>query len=317
MWISPSFVRNIGISSFYFLSLSSNNNEETTTSFQQQSFDKMNSTTVDTIPNFFKNTFLKQSSSFLQPLNIPLQYSIFEGTSALRSLNIVPFNLTDDDSQTNRRNRELDETNSQEIGMTLLQPPYSQHKNLAAFFILLSSSLSNKLDIAHEILLGVNLTNIQEAEYAATHPGQTNWYKNHPLSQSDQYLHGIIHRIEGSNIGEGGLTGYENAKYWLSQSFRNKNTLFQSSISQFMQQKLKEHPFHYRKNCCNSEGDDGIIVWDPIKFTQWVQNTMSTNSTNPTDQAVEIILRQFFWYELEFIFFWEMKQQFNSTCQYF
>ena len=320
MWTLLSFVRNVGISSFCFLSLSSNNKEETTT-FQQQSFEKMNSTTLDNIPNFLKHAFSKQSSSFLQTLPTSIQYSIFEGTSALRSLNIiVPFNLTDDDDYDSSSSRELDETTLHEIGMILLQPPYYHHKNLAAlFFILSSSSLSNKLDIAHEILLGVNFTNIQEAEYAATHPGQTNWYQNHPLSQSDQYLHGIIHRMEGSNIGEGGLTGYENAKYWLSQSFHNNNTMFESSISQFMHQKLQNHPSYNTKKCFNSESDDddGISKWDPIKFTQWVQNTISTDSSNPINHDEEFTIRQILWYELEFIFFWEMKEQFNSTGRYF
>ena len=71
------------------------------------------------------------------------------------------------------------------------------------------------LDKAHEIILGVNETNIEEAEYAATHRGKTSWSKDHPLNSDQDMLHSIIHRLEGKNEGEGGYIGYENAKYWL------------------------------------------------------------------------------------------------------
>jgi len=69
-------------------------------------------------------------------------------------------------------------------------------------------------DAAHEILLGVTMENVDSAEYAATHPGQTSWMKDHPLSDMDDLLHSILHRSEGDNVGEGGHTGWENAKYW-------------------------------------------------------------------------------------------------------
>jgi len=78
-----------------------------------------------------------------------------------------------------------------------------------------SMSSSSALDKAHEMILGVNRTNIDQAEYAATHPGKTRWSRDHPLTAEQDMLHSILHRLEGWYVGEGGHRGYENAKYWL------------------------------------------------------------------------------------------------------
>ncbi len=67
-------------------------------------------------------------------------------------------------------------------------------------------------DAAHEVLLGANETNLDVAEYAATHP--TSWHQDHPLCDVNDLVHSLIHRCEGACIGEGGHSGFENAKYW-------------------------------------------------------------------------------------------------------
>ena len=72
----------------------------------------------------------------------------------------------------------------------------------------------NGIDKAHELILGVNITNIDRAEYAAKNHGKTSWSIDHPLDAYQTLLHAIIHRLEGSYVGEGGYTGYENSKYW-------------------------------------------------------------------------------------------------------
>lgn len=73
-------------------------------------------------------------------------------------------------------------------------------------------------DAAHEVVLGVNLENIEQAENAARHRGQSGvvpWLHTHPLSDSDDAVHSILHRVcEGWHHGEGGHTGWDNAKYW-------------------------------------------------------------------------------------------------------
>jgi hypothetical protein len=76
--------------------------------------------------------------------------------------------------------------------------------------------LREQVDAAHELILGVTWNNKEEAEYAATHRGQTNWTQEHPLTDKDDAIHAALHRLEGSARGEGNHTGYDNAKYWLA-----------------------------------------------------------------------------------------------------
>lgn len=115
-----------------------------------------------------------------------LQYSIFVGTSALRS-------LPEDDRIMVHACKSL------------------KNKNLAGAVLLL---LRGYADAAHEVILGVDTESVAEAEYAATHPGQTTWTEDHPLNDAADMLHSLLHRLEGGNIGEGGHTGFANSMYW-------------------------------------------------------------------------------------------------------
>jgi hypothetical protein len=81
-------------------------------------------------------------------------------------------------------------------------------------FIALQLLIERKIDAAHEVVLGVDWNNFKEAEYAATNRGQANWTQDHPFSDEDDMVHSIIHRLEGDLKGEGGFTGWDNAKYW-------------------------------------------------------------------------------------------------------
>jgi hypothetical protein len=76
--------------------------------------------------------------------------------------------------------------------------------------------LGGNADAAHELVLGVTWNNIDEAEYAVTHRGQTNWTQNHPLTDTDDLIHAALHRLEASARGEGNHAGYANAKYWVT-----------------------------------------------------------------------------------------------------
>lgn len=107
---------------------------------------------------------------------LALEYSIFSGISALHTLPLV-------------------DTGSKA-------------------FIALQLLTQRNIDAAHEVILGVNWSNIEEAEYAATNRGQTNWTQEHPFSDEDDMVHSLIHRLEGDLKGEGGFTGWDNAKYW-------------------------------------------------------------------------------------------------------
>lgn len=92
-------------------------------------------------------------------------------------------------------------------------------------------------DAAHDVLLGTTFGNLEQAEYAATHRGQTNWAQEHPLSDWDDVLHSIIHRIcEGNRTGEGGYTGNENAQYWCAGGPKQ----YSKPIASFNQRMINE-----------------------------------------------------------------------------
>ena len=133
----------------------------------------------------FPEELLQPYGIALAQSNNVLSYVIFEGRSALRS---VP----------------------EDICQKIVSLEVS--KEMKALLLL----LAGYSDAAHDVILGVTLENMEEAEYAATHRGETSWALEHPFSDVDDLLHSIIHRLEGHNIGEGGHSGWSNAKYWCS-----------------------------------------------------------------------------------------------------
>ncbi|CAJ1954733.1 unnamed protein product [Cylindrotheca closterium] len=139
----------------------------------------------------------------------PLEYPIMiHGTSALRS-------LSDDNNinNNNNNNNMASDDSCHEMVQRKLSNNKDNDDTKAQVALLLL--LAGHGDAAHDVLLGATLDNLKDAEYAATHRGQTNWAQEHPLSDLEDVLHSLIHRIyEGSRVGEGGYTGYENAQYW-------------------------------------------------------------------------------------------------------
>eukprot|EP00957_Ditylum_brightwellii_P171600 13064590-Ditylum_brightwellii.AAC.2 len=65
------------------------------------------------------------------------------------------------------------------------------------------------------MILGTVISNIDEAKCTAMNQGLTEWADCHPLTDSADIFHVFIHHFEGSHVGEGNHTGYNNAKYWL------------------------------------------------------------------------------------------------------
>ena len=126
---------------------------------------------------------------------LPMQYSIFRGKSAVRELPESDRCLVDPDA--------LFDTKS--------ACPLAAHRACAVLLL-----LRGHADAAHDVILGVTRTNLETAEYAATHRGETNWTQEHPLTDSADLIHAALHRLEGSLRGEGNYTGYENSKYWLA-----------------------------------------------------------------------------------------------------
>lgn len=128
---------------------------------------------------------------------IPMQYSIFQGASAVRSIPECDEHLINLKAL---------------FGVTTSTSATAAQYRACAILLL----LRGLTDAAHDVILGVTPHNFEEAEYAATHRGETNWTQEHPLSDSADMIHAVLHRLEGSLKGEGGYKGYENSKYWLA-----------------------------------------------------------------------------------------------------
>jgi len=74
-------------------------------------------------------------------------------------------------------------------------------------------------DQTHEVVLGNQPLLPQEMVWDwlrtfQAHPDDYWLYR--PMSAENHYLHAILHRIEGHRLGEAGLIGFENAKFWFA-----------------------------------------------------------------------------------------------------
>jgi hypothetical protein len=224
----------------------------------------------------------------IKKTNLPkkfLGYSIFQGHSALRNFS-TPSLLSDD----------------------------SLSKASKALLLI----CAGYGDAAHEVLLGVTLDAIEEAEYAATHPGQTSWSDDHPLEDIDDWVHSILHRIEGNAIGEGGHPGFENAKFWAAGGpkayDRLGNTSWKEALCRVAKRKA---PIAASLGVAAAEDNSHKIIssggkprrtltitqgcWDPIRYIELCRecpecpecpDTNSTPLRNELDwlHRVEIVL---------------------------
>lgn len=153
---------------------------------------------------------------FLQRIPKKMNYNITaHGSSTLR-------NLTDSEYQIIEKFNNTDKH-------------INTSKMLVPLLILLNGKMS-AMDKCHEMILGVNTTNIIDAEFAATHP-PTSWSKDHPLDSDQDILHAFLHRIEGNFVGEGGYRGYENAMYWLAGGSKESDSL----TSHYIWEELKRY----------------------------------------------------------------------------
>lgn len=169
------------------------------------------------------------------PLSI--KYSIFNGRSALRDL---------PDTETHLMDPQL-------LFGDTCHDELAAHRACAVLLL-----LRGYADAAHDVILGVTVDNLDEAEYAATHRGQTNWTREHPLTDSADLIHAALHRLEASSKGEGGYKGYENAKYWLAGGPKALTVPAPHSIRELLARIARQHA-----PCCVKQGivarDDGAM----------------------------------------------------------
>ncbi|GFH58306.1 hypothetical protein CTEN210_14783 [Chaetoceros tenuissimus] len=175
-----------------------------------------NNGTLGKFDAWFSGNVHVMIDKFLQRIPEKMNYNITaQGSSTLR-------NLTDTEYQIIEKFNNADEQ-------------INASKILVPLLILLNGEIS-AMDKCHEMILGVNTTNIIDAEFAATHP-PTSWSKDHPLDSDQDILHAFLHRIEGNFVGEGGYRGYENAMYWLAGGSKKLD----SYTSHFIWDELKRY----------------------------------------------------------------------------
>lgn len=175
-----------------------------------------NNETLEKYDAWFSGNVHVMIDRFLQRIPEKMNYNITtQGSSTLR-------NLTDSEYQIIEKFNKADEQ-------------INASKILVPLLILLNGEIS-AMDKCHEMILGVNTTNIIDAEFAATHP-PTSWSKDHPLDSDQDILHAFLHRIEGNFVGEGGYRGYENAMYWLAGGSKESDSL----TSHYIWEELKRY----------------------------------------------------------------------------
>jgi hypothetical protein len=179
-----------------------------------------------------------------------------------------------------------------------------QHPTTSKTLLSLEFLLQKQLDAAHEVVLGVEETNVPDAEYAATHSGQTTWMKDHPFSDEDDLVHSIIHRLEGDLKGEGGHVGWENAKFWVAGGPKKQKRLGHHAVHEalcslcptiapsltdlLIARKMRQHEIiaggGKLRTLCVDKG-----CFDPISFIQLCQHVQWNEELRKL-QVAEVLL---------------------------
>lgn len=194
----------------------------------------------------------KDAEILSRKTSLEMDYGLYRGVSVLRSFS--------DDQQTlfDPSHYGFQDTS------TLDDEKLSSLYRAAAIMLLLEGSLG----AAHEVLLGVTPKDIETAEYAASHPGQTSWAKDHPSSFTDvsDWIHSVLHRLEGNNVGEGDHTGFHNARYW---ALGGPKSLHEPAEHPLREVLAMRGPF--LAPLCVAKGllkqnSDSVKIWDDLAF---------------------------------------------------
>lgn len=149
-------------------------------------------------------------SVFREKTPFSMEYGVFKGVSSLRSLSHNETRLLHRRAYVQDHDKDDDKDETEEQHRSCPAATAAFYRAASLLFV-----IRGKLEVAHELVLGVTPHELDTAEYAATHPGQTSWSKDHPLTDSADRIHALIHRLEGSALGEGNHSGFDNAKYWI------------------------------------------------------------------------------------------------------
>ena len=201
----------------------------------------------------------KDASVLSRKNSLRMDYGLFHGASTLRSLS------TDDQKLFNPSHYGIE-------SFRTLQQKASFYRVVSLLLL-----LQGNLGAAHEVLLGVTFDELEEAEYAATHPGQTPWAQNHPFSFEDtsDWIHSVIHRYEGANLGEGNHTGYYNAIHWAKGGPKKLKQPNEHVLRKILATTVSKRAPLLCKSVLrsvnidsNGDGAENELLWDDVAFIE-------------------------------------------------
>lgn len=178
-------------------------------------------------------------------------------------------------------------------------------------------------DPVHEIVLGNHpLLPSKEVwdwlRLFETHPHSYWLYR--PMSPENHYLHAILHRIEGHRIGEAGLVGYENAKFWYGGGVEEPpNGLGSHPVYMALAEAAVSYE-PLRKCCIFSEEHEVVVPqgrpvrvaagWDPFSFVDFHRAVAEGMRPAPDDIAALTWAQR---YEFELLFNYSLELALRSS----
>jgi len=177
-------------------------------------------------------------------------------------------------------------------------------------------------DQVHEIVLGNQplLPSTEVWDWLHTfqeHPDSYWLYRS--MSPENHYLHAILHRIEGHRVGEAGLIGFDNAKFWFAGGVEKpKWGLGPHPVFASLAAAAKSHaPL---RKCCIRAEDHSVLVppgrqvqvaagWDPFAFVDFHRAVVEGKHPQADDIAALKWAQRF---EFELLFNYSLKLAMNS-----
>lgn len=172
-------------------------------------------------------------------------------------------------------------------------------------------------DAVHEIMLGNQrlLPSSEVWDWLHTFQDHPNSYwLYHPMSPENHYLHAILHRIEGHRLGEGGLIGFDNAKYWFGGGVELPSSGL-GSHPVYVALAGASSSYAALQKCCIRAEDHTVTIppgrqvqvaagWDPFAFVDFHRSVAEGVRPQAEDIAA---LRWAQRFEFEYLFNYSLK----------
>eukprot|EP00929_Paragymnodinium_shiwhaense_P089313 TRINITY_DN49472_c0_g1_i1.p1 TRINITY_DN49472_c0_g1~~TRINITY_DN49472_c0_g1_i1.p1 ORF type:complete len:817 (-),score=83.55 TRINITY_DN49472_c0_g1_i1:232-2682(-) len=153
-------------------------------------------------------------------------------------------------------------------------------------------------DQTHEIVLGNHPLQPTAETWDWLRTFQTypnSYWLYRPESPENHYLHGILHRIEGHYLGEAGLFGFDNSKFWFGGGV--EKPAWGLGVHPVYERLAKfGREFEPLRRCCIFDHFHDVIVppgrkvrvapgWDPFAFVDFHRSVVESTQVREADVA--------------------------------